>query len=124
MLSWLIALVSAADVAEIDVTALHARIEAKEAHVLLDVRTEKEILEVRVPGIVHIPLDELPTRFSEIDKETPVLVICHSGRRSAKATSILTEQGYTATNVAGGTAAWVEAGYSVERGAVEAPAAE
>ncbi|HJN74254.1 MAG TPA: rhodanese-like domain-containing protein [Myxococcota bacterium] len=119
MLSWLIAVAAAADIAEIDIATLQAKREAGEIAVLLDVRTEKEIIEVRVPGIVHIPLDQLPKRLDELDKETPVHVICHSGGRSAKATELLGAEGFTATNVAGGTAAWVAAGYAVERGPLD-----
>jgi len=116
MLAWLIGCALAGDVAEIDVAALHTLREEKTAHTLLDVRKEEEVATVRVPGITHIPLDQLPERTDELDKALPVYVICHSGFRSAKATKLLTEQGFTATNVAGGTAGWEKAGYPVERG--------
>ena len=123
MLSWLVSLVAAGEFTEIDVAALNTKREAGEVPVLLDVRSDREVAEIRVPGVVHIPLDQLPERLDELDKEKPVHVICHSGGRSARASSLLADQGYTAINVAGGTSAWAKAGYPTEAGPLDAPAA-
>ncbi|WP_410784120.1 rhodanese-like domain-containing protein [Leifsonia sp. SIMBA_070] len=41
--------------------------------------------------------------------------ICHSGGRSAQVAMALEARGYDVTNVIGGTSAWIEAGYEVER---------
>lgn len=84
---------------------------------VVDVRQPEEYEEVRAPGVTLIPLDEVPSRTAEIPTDRTVYVICKSGGRSAKAVEILRQQGIDAVNVAGGTMAWVEAGFDVERGA-------
>ncbi len=45
-----------------------------------------------------------------------VLVICHSGARSMRAAEFLAANGVPATNVAGGTKAWIESGRTVVEG--------
>ena len=86
---------------------------------LLDVRNPDEWLEQRVPGVPLIPLAELPERVGEVPRPAdgaPLLVICRSGVRSAKAVAFLRAEGVDAANVAGGTLAWVEAGHPVDSG--------
>jgi rhodanese-related sulfurtransferase len=51
-----------------------------------------------------------------VPADQPVLVICKSGGRSAAAVKFLTGAGYDATNVAGGTLAWIEGGQPVAEG--------
>ena len=51
--------------------------------------------------------------MSVLDKQRPVAIYCRSGRRSARAASLLTEQGYTVTNLGGGVMAWQDAGKSL-----------
>jgi 3-mercaptopyruvate sulfurtransferase SseA len=44
--------------------------------VFLDVRTEAEYAQSRIPGSINIPLDELPDRLGELDPEDRLLTIC------------------------------------------------
>jgi rhodanese-related sulfurtransferase len=74
---------------------------------IIDVREPDEFAGGHVPGAVNVPLSQL--QGSELP-EGPVYVICELGGRSARATQYLAGQGVDATNVAGGTAAWREAG--------------
>lgn len=83
---------------------------------VLDVRQPDEYEEVRVPGAFLIPLGELPERVEEVPDGVLLHVICRSGARSGKAVEWLCTQGFEAVNVAGGTLAWVDAGYPVDRG--------
>jgi phage shock protein E len=101
------------EVPEIDVAEL-ARRHAAGAFVL-DVRTPAEYAEGHVPGAVLLPLQELQARWEEVP-EGDVLVICKTGARSATAAKALNGAGRTATNVAGGTKAWIEAGHPVDTG--------
>ncbi len=101
-------------VPEVDVDEL-ARRRADDT-VLVDVREPDEWREVRVPGGVHLPLGTLPGRLDEVPDGRPVHVICRSGGRSAQATRLLREAGLDAVNVAGGTLAWIDAGYETESG--------
>ena len=99
---------------EIDVHEL-ARLREQGA-TLLDVRNPDEWAEARVPGVPLIPLPELAERTDEVPAGDPLYVICAGGVRSAKAAEHLRTLGIEAVNVAGGTKAWVEAGYPTESG--------
>lgn len=69
---------------------------------LLDVRTVTEVSRGRIDGFINIPLDSLRGRISEIPKNKPVYVHCHSGLRSYIACRILAGRGYDCFNLAGG----------------------
>ena len=49
---------------------------------------------------------DLISKLDEIDKNKPVIVMCHSGGRSARVCVYLAENGYDATNLAGGINSW------------------
>lgn len=103
------------DVPEIDVESLERFLAAGAP--LIDVRQPDEYVEVHVPGAVLIPLGQVPERVDEVPRDVPVYVICRSGNRSRTASAFLIEQGVDATNVAGGTLAWLQAGKPVATGA-------
>jgi rhodanese-related sulfurtransferase len=100
------------EVPEIGVSDVAAQLGA--GAVLLDVREEVEWQAGRAESAHHIPLGELGQRHLELDAKTPVLVICRSGSRSARAVTALRGAGYEAYNVAGGMKAWAEAGHAIE----------
>jgi rhodanese-related sulfurtransferase len=102
------------DVPEIDVDDLADRREAGQP--VLDVRTPAEYDEIRVPGAILIPLQELVERIDEVPTDGELPVICAVGSRSQQATEYLRKQGIDAVNVIGGTNAWVNAGFPVEEG--------
>jgi rhodanese-related sulfurtransferase len=105
---------SPVDVPEIDVDTLE-RHRAGGAP-LIDVRQPDEYQEAHVPGAVLIPLATLPDRLDEIPADLPIYIICRSGGRSHRAAEFLIQGGFDATNVAGGTAAWIEADKPVVTG--------
>ncbi len=78
--------------------------------VLLDVRTDAERQAKSIPGSLHIPLDELPSRIDELEKYRgqEIISYCRSGNRSLAATEILAEQGFRAASMNGGIMAWQE----------------
>ncbi|HEY8717704.1 rhodanese-like domain-containing protein [Pengzhenrongella sp.] len=80
---------------------------------VLDVREQHEWDEGHVPGAVHLPLGDLPLRASELPKNVRILVVCHSGSRSARATAWLNEAGFEAVNLDGGMVDWSRAGLPV-----------
>ena len=82
---------------------------------VVDVREPDEYAAGHVPGAVNIPLGQLPERLAEVPDSEHLLVVCQLGGRSARACGILESQGVAATNVAGGTAAWIDAGFPTER---------
>lgn len=69
---------------------------------LLDVRTQEEYNEGHADGFVHIPVDELRDRMSELDPGKPVYVMCQSGLRSYIASRILMQNGFDCFNFSGG----------------------
>ena len=82
--------------------------------VLLDVRTDAEVLRGLIEGAKHIPLNTLPARFGELDPHAELVVYCQSGARSAQACAWLAEQGFARLhNLQGGLAAWARAGLPI-----------
>jgi hydroxyacylglutathione hydrolase len=81
---------------------------------VLDVRRPGEYQGGHVPGAVNVTLAELPERLGEVDRAAPLAVICQSGYRSSVAASLMQRQAFgDLRNVAGGTTAWIAAGYEV-----------
>ena len=76
--------------------------------ILLDVRTEQEFVTGHIAGAVLIPVDEIRARLAELpeDRNTPIIVYCRSGNRSATAARMLTEAGYRAVYDLGGINSW------------------
>jgi rhodanese-related sulfurtransferase len=84
---------------------------------ILDVRQPDEWAAVHIPGATLIPLGDLPSRVAEVPKDRQVVVVCHSGNRSAKGRDVLLGAGYpSVTSMAGGMTAWTAAGYPTESG--------
>jgi NADPH-dependent 2,4-dienoyl-CoA reductase/sulfur reductase-like enzyme/rhodanese-related sulfurtransferase len=67
---------------------------------LLDVRNTTEMTG-RFKNALHIPLNELRDRLSELDPTVSYVVSCHSGLRSYLAERILKQSGYEAKNLDG-----------------------
>jgi rhodanese-related sulfurtransferase len=107
----------------ITVHELQARSAAGEKLRLLDVRTPLEYARVHVPGTQLEPLESLETSRvaaqGPLSPETPLYVLCQSGVRAKKAIGQLEAAGLGhCILVEGGTQAWVNAGFPVERGQV------
>lgn len=86
---------------------LARRLADGERVVLLDVREAVEREVVTLPDALWIPLRELPKRLDEVPADAPVVVYCHLGGRSARATRLLRDTGHIRTwNLAGGIDAW------------------
>lgn len=74
----------------------------EEGYLLLDVRNEGELEKNgRLKGALNIPLDQLRERLSEVPKDKPIIVSCHSGLRSYIAERILKQNEYKAKNLDG-----------------------
>jgi rhodanese-related sulfurtransferase len=87
--------------------------------VMLDVRDTEEFKANSIANARNIPLAELEKRLDEISKyrNKPVIAICATGNRSGRAVSILRKAGFEQPyNLAGGIAAWREAGQPVSTG--------
>ncbi len=87
-----------------------------EGAAVIDVRETREYADAHVPGAVSIPMGRLTSRLDELDRTTPVHLVCASGNRSAAMADVLLAQGFDAVNVVGGTSAWMRSGRPVVRG--------
>jgi rhodanese-related sulfurtransferase len=84
---------------------------------VLDVREPSEYAVGHIPGVTLIPLGQLATRTSEVPRDKTVVVVCHSGNRSAQGRDILRQAGFTnVTSMDGGMTAWAAAGLPVTTG--------
>ena len=84
---------------------------------VLDVRSAEEFHgpDGHISGSVLIPLPELERRRGEIPVDRPLVVVCHSGSRSALATQQLLKAGHSqVANLRGGLARWGDEGYPLE----------
>ena len=74
----------------------------KDDVIILDVRTQSEWNTGHIDKALHIPLNELENRISEISNlNKPVITCCASGIRSAKATKILKQNAIKTINGGG-----------------------
>lgn len=78
--------------------------------VLLDVREQHEWDSGHAPHATHLALSAMRSGPVELDENATYVVICASGVRSLTVAEALTAGGYSAINVVGGMAAWVQAG--------------
>lgn len=96
-----------APVPAISATELKAKMDRKDAFVLLDVREPFEWDICRIEGARLIPLGQLPSRMSELDSADEIVLQCKSGARSARALRLLQEAGFgKLSNLTGGIHAW------------------
>ncbi len=104
----------------IDVAEADRRLREDPAQpILLDVREPHEFTAVRAPGALLLPTSVFTARMAELPGDRPLLVICHTGNRSAAVTGFLTRNGRgDVVNVAGGMDAWERAGLPVRKGPV------
>ena len=69
---------------------------------IIDVRPVATASRQPVPGAKNIPLLELRSRLSEIDRSKPVYTICQMGKTSYFAARILANNGFDAHSILGG----------------------
>ena len=100
---------------DINVSEAKQTIETNPNLVILDVRTQEEHNEGHIENAVLIPVSELESRLDELDSEKDTLVYCRSGGRSATASQILVDNGFSSVyNMLGGITAWRNTGYWIE----------
>lgn len=90
----------------------------REDALVLDVRDAAEYAKGHILGSRNAPLAELESRVGEFAKfkSRPVIIACDSGNRSTNAIGILRRNGFANVfNLAGGLAAWQQAGLPVEK---------
>ncbi|WP_397363456.1 rhodanese-like domain-containing protein [Olleya sp. R77988] len=86
------------------------QLENDENALILDVRTEEEVAEGKIPNALHIDIYKgqgFIYEVEELDKSKSVYVYCRSGGRSAQACAIMNQLGFEKTyNLMGGFSEW------------------
>lgn len=75
---------------------------------VVDIREVYETQICQIPSL-HIPMAEMPKRYTEISKEKPIIIMCKSGKRAeATANFMECELGFTDLYILeGGILAWI-----------------
>jgi rhodanese-related sulfurtransferase len=98
-----------------------ARLDRKENFVLVDVREDREFDADHIPGSVHLGKGiierDIEAKYPALD--TPLVLYCGGGFRSAMAADNLQKMGYTnVISMDGGIREWREKSYPLEKGKV------
>ena len=74
---------------------------------ILDIREDTERDHAHIKKSIHIKLNEIAKRLTELDQDRNIFVMCHTGTRSQTVVKWLKNQGYKhSVNVLGGIDAW------------------
>jgi rhodanese-related sulfurtransferase len=115
--SWRAAGLPVEALTQISVAELNERL-ANDEMQIVDVRRPGEYVNGHVPRALNAPLASLDKSLGPLNlrKDKLTAVICAGGYRSSAAASLLEQQGFSnLLNVSGGTGAWVNAGYPVDK---------
>src|SRR5215213_6343522 len=114
--SWRDAGLPVETIPQVTVAELNERIGNHDVQIV-DVRRPAEYVNGHVPRAMNAPLASLDQSLGplKLEKDKLTAVICAGGYRSSAAASLLQKQGFSSLlNVAGGTGAWINAGYPTE----------
>ena len=106
-------------VKECSIADVKARLDRGEPFHFIDVREESEYAADHARGARHIGRGVLERDVEKLipDPDTPIVVYCGGGFRSALAADNLQKMGYrNVISMDGGIRAWRAAGYPVDRG--------
>ena len=85
--------------------------------VILDIRKPEEYAAAHLRNAMHIPAEDLTNKLGRIEryKADPIVIVCVSGSRAARATSELKKAGFKdVSSMEGGMKAWLDQGMPVE----------
>ena len=119
---------AALDMARISVEELRRQIEQGDAPVIVDVRnaTAQTLERHRIPGAVHVPVQDAARHLSELPRDREIILYCSCPNEAsaAKVARLLMNNGFRRVRpLKGGLEAWIEAGNPVEAFALPAPGA-
>lgn len=85
--------------------------------IIVDVRTADEYSGGHIPNAINIDVKRAGFLYEadeKLSKDKTIAVYCQGGVRSRKAASLLSDDGYTVVNLAGGFSEWKGAGKETE----------
>jgi rhodanese-related sulfurtransferase len=94
------------DVPEVDTPTLLNEIKNGQKPLLLDCREPYEWYQGRIPGSLHIPMNEIPDRLHEISNAADIVILCAHGIRSYSVTEYLLGLGFPVRSLRGGIVEW------------------
>jgi rhodanese-related sulfurtransferase len=92
------------------------KMDAGEKMIIVDVREDNEWARGHIPGAVHLGKGVIERDIEKAipEKETPIVLYCGGGFRSALAADNLQKMGYrNVISMDGGWRGWTESGYPV-----------
>jgi len=93
---------------QVSVRELKTRLDKGDDVLILDVREPFEYAIANIGGKL-IPMNDVPARLGEIDRNREIVVQCKSGGRSQRVAEFLKQSGYASVaNLAGGILAWAD----------------
>jgi rhodanese-related sulfurtransferase len=102
----------------IDAAALRQRLAAGEAVLLIDVRQPEEFVAPpgHLPGAVNVPLADVSGHAQQLAaRHQPIVVVCKTDKRSARAAAELVAAGLSdVTVLRSGTDGWHQQGFALE----------
>jgi rhodanese-related sulfurtransferase len=104
---------------EVTIDDVKAKLDRSEKFLLIDVREESEYAIDHLPGALHLGkgIIERDVEDRVPDQNTPLVLYCGGGFRSALAADNLQEMGYTQVfSMDGGIRGWREKGFSLTKG--------
>src|SRR5438105_1493291 len=104
---------------ETDVDEVKKRLDRGDKFLLVDVREESEFAKDHLPGAIHLGkgVIERDIESRVPDLNTPMVLYCGGGFRSALAADNLQKMGYTnVISMDGGVRGWREKGYPMDKG--------
>ena len=78
---------------------------------MLDVRTKVEYRACHIPHAINIPLDSLVDSLEILSSYKHIYIYCRSGKRSAKACTLMSSIPVETSTIKGGILAWKAAGF-------------
>ncbi|HXR16174.1 MAG TPA: rhodanese-like domain-containing protein [Terriglobales bacterium] len=104
---------------EVTIDDVKAKLDRKEKFLLVDVREESEYAADHLPGAVHLGkgIIERDVEARVPDQDTPMVLYCGGGFRSALAADNLQKMGYThVLSMDGGIRGWRDKGFALTKG--------
>ena len=115
MFGWVTAGLGTQHIIQISMVELHERITRGNELLVVDVRSSSEYDIFHIENSINIPVHELRERYTELDAEAEIVLICGSGHRSSMGCSILQQKGFkNLHNASGGMTGYAAAGYGPE----------
>ena len=95
------------DYDDITVLDIAKKFREKSPFKLIDIRENVELFISQLPGAIHIPTHELPSRLDELDPAEEIIIFCRTGVRSEQVSEFLVNHNFrNVKNLLGGINAW------------------